>query len=97
MLRVSKPENLVTSSTGLLSIKTYISCFIFHQSGSLFIFGFSLNPIFSTNFIILLQLGHATDDLTVLTTKTVVDPMKKLNGEFASVALALKKRDAALR
>ena len=50
-----------------------------------------------TNFIIVLQLGHATDDLTVLTTKTVVDPMKKLNGEFASVALALKKRDTALR
>jgi hypothetical protein len=32
-----------------------------------------------------------------LTTKTVVDPMKKLNGEFASIAAALKKRDTALR
>jgi hypothetical protein len=44
-----------------------------------------------------LQLGHATDDLTQLTTKTVVDPMKKLNGEFSSIAAALKKRDEALR
>ena len=47
--------------------------------------------------LFLFQLGHATDDLTQLTTKTVVDPMKKLNGEFSSIAAALKKRDEALR
>ena len=42
------------------------------------------------------QLGHATNDLTQLTTKTVVDPMKKLNAEFAFIAAALKRRDEAL-
>jgi len=30
-------------------------------------------------------------------TKTVVEPMKKLNGEFPSIAAALKKRDSTLR
>ena len=28
--------------------------------------------------------------------KTVVDPMKKLNAEFSSIAAALKRRDEAL-
>ena len=42
------------------------------------------------------QLGHATGDLTLLSQKTVVEPMKKLTTEFGSIAAALKKRDATL-
>jgi len=42
------------------------------------------------------QLGHATGDLTHLSQKTVVEPMKKLTAEFGSIAAALKKRDATL-
>jgi len=42
------------------------------------------------------QMGHATDDLAQLSQKTVVDPMKKLNGEFASIQSAIKKRDQSL-
>ena len=42
------------------------------------------------------QLGHATGDLTHLSQKTVVEPMKKLTAEFGAIAAALKKRDAGL-
>ena len=42
------------------------------------------------------QMGHATDDLIQLSQKTVVEPMKKLTGEFGSIAQALRRRDAAL-
>ena len=42
------------------------------------------------------QLGHATGDLTHLSQKTVVEPMKKLTAEFGAIAAALKKRDATL-
>ena len=42
------------------------------------------------------QLGHATGDLTHLSQKTVVEPMKKLTAEFGAIAAALKKRDSAL-
>ncbi len=42
------------------------------------------------------QLGHATGDLTLLSQKTVVEPMKKLTAEFGSIAAALKRRDVAL-
>ena len=42
------------------------------------------------------QLGHTTDDLSVLSQKTVVDPMKKLVGEFPNIQASVKKRDLAL-
>ena len=42
------------------------------------------------------QLGHATGDMTHLSQKTVVEPMKKLTAEFGAIAAALKKRDATL-
>lgn len=44
----------------------------------------------------LLYIGHATGDLTHLSQKTVVEPMKKLTAEFGAIAAALKKRDSAL-
>ena len=56
----------------------------------------SLRQIADEYSSVVYQLGHATNDLTQLTTKTVVDPMKKLNAEFASIAAALKRRDEAL-
>ena len=43
------------------------------------------------------QLGHTTDDLSVLSQKTVVDPMKKLVGEFPNIQASVKKRDLALQ
>lgn len=42
------------------------------------------------------QMGHATDDLAQLSQKTVVDPLKKLSGEFPSIQAAIKKRDQSL-
>jgi hypothetical protein len=42
------------------------------------------------------QLGHATGDLTQLSQKTVVEPMKKLTAEFGAIAAAIKKRDSTL-
>ena len=43
------------------------------------------------------QMGGATDDLGELCQRTTVEPLKKLTGEFAAIATALKKRDATLR
>ena len=43
------------------------------------------------------QLGNTTDDLSVLSQKTVVDPMKKLVGEFPCIQAAVKKRDLVLQ
>ena len=43
------------------------------------------------------QLGNTTDDLSVLSQKTVVDPMKKLVGEFPSIQAAVKRRDLVLQ
>ena len=43
------------------------------------------------------QMNHASGDLVQLSQKTVVEPMKKLTGEFAAIAAAIKKRDAALK
>jgi len=43
------------------------------------------------------QLGHTTDDLAVLSDKTVVEPMKKLVAEFPSIQAAVKKRDLVLQ
>ena len=43
------------------------------------------------------QLGHTTDDLAVLSDKTVVEPMKKLVAEFPSIQGAVKKRDLVLQ
>ena len=42
------------------------------------------------------QMNHTTEDLSHLSKKTVVEPLKKLTGEFESVANAVKKRDATL-
>jgi len=42
------------------------------------------------------QLGHATGDLTLLSQKTVVEPMKKLTAEFGAISAALKRREATL-
>ena len=43
------------------------------------------------------QLGNTTDDLSVLSQKTVVDPMKKLVGEFPCIQAAVKRRDLVLQ
>jgi len=43
------------------------------------------------------QLGHTTDDLSLLSDKTVVDPLKKLTGEFPSIQAAVKRRDLVLQ
>lgn len=43
------------------------------------------------------QMGHTTDDLAVLSQKTVVDPMKKLSGEFPSIQAAVKRRDLVMQ
>ncbi|XP_023337520.1 bridging integrator 3 [Eurytemora carolleeae] len=42
------------------------------------------------------QMGHTTEDLTDLNQRTVVDPLKKLTGEFPHVQAALKRRDQTL-
>lgn len=43
------------------------------------------------------QMRDNTDNLKLLARKTVTEPVKKLNPEFAMIANALKKRDSALR
>ena len=43
------------------------------------------------------QMGNNTEDLILLSGRTVVDPLKKLSAEFGPIANAIKKRDAALR
>jgi len=43
------------------------------------------------------QMRDNTDNLKLLSRKTVADPVKKLNPEFATIANALKRRDSALR
>jgi len=42
------------------------------------------------------QMGHNTEDLTELSKRTVVEPMKKLAGEFPQIQGAIKKRDQTL-
>ena len=42
------------------------------------------------------QMRDNTDDLKQLSRKTVQEPLKKLNPEFAAIANAIKKRDTAL-
>jgi hypothetical protein len=34
------------------------------------------------------QMGHATEDMTELTQRTVVQPMKKLSSEFPSIQVS---------
>ena len=45
---------------------------------------------------VVFQMGQNTEDLTDLSRKTVVEPMKKFASEFSAIALALKRRDNAL-
>jgi len=42
------------------------------------------------------QIGHGTEDLIELSQRTVVDPMKKLSGEFPHIQAAIKRRDQTL-
>lgn len=46
---------------------------------------------------VMYQMGHATEDLTELSQRTVVEPMKKLSNEFPSIQAALKRRDQTLQ
>ena len=43
------------------------------------------------------QMRDNTDDLKQLSRKTVMEPLKKLNPEFATIASALKKRETLLK
>merc|ERR1719320_1761786 len=43
------------------------------------------------------KLENPADDLSVLSQKTVVDPMKKLVGEFPCIQTAVKKRGLVLQ
>ena len=36
------------------------------------------------------QMGHATEDMAELSQRTVVDPMKKLSGEFPSIQVRVQ-------
>lgn len=42
------------------------------------------------------QMGHRTEDLVDLSQRTVVEPLKKLSGEFAQIQNAVKRRDLTL-
>eukprot|EP00088_Acartia_fossae_P052742 TRINITY_DN5974_c0_g2_i1.p1 TRINITY_DN5974_c0_g2~~TRINITY_DN5974_c0_g2_i1.p1 ORF type:complete len:264 (+),score=51.56 TRINITY_DN5974_c0_g2_i1:36-794(+) len=42
------------------------------------------------------QMGHRTEDLVDLSQRTVVEPLKKLSGEFPQIQNAVKRRDLTL-
>ena len=43
------------------------------------------------------QMGHNTEDMVQLAQQTVRNPMKKINGEFPNIQVAIKRRDMALQ
>ncbi len=56
-----------------------------------------LKPVSSSyQDVVVYQMGHAVKDLKELSRKTVVDPLKKLHGEFGAINAALRRRDQAL-